>query len=106
MPFAHLHLVAGGNEVAEGGASCAVDRCGMLAVVSLRAQRQVVGRCEVPAIAALATLDEEAEVLAMVILVVGEIVEHHASEHFLHIAWILCQESGQCQQIAVVENRA
>ncbi len=67
--------------------ACSIYRCRVLAVVALCAQGKIVGggKSPLPGIAGSAGYNIETEVLAMVILVVGEIVENHPTIHLLHI---------------------
>lgn len=81
-----LFFCAYGNEVGEGRATCIVDRCCVLSVVSFRTMCQVVSRGEMPLPFIVGVLAyEKTEVLAVVIFVLCKIVENHAT---VHLPWI------------------
>ena len=87
--------------------SGAVDRRGMLAVITLCAEGQVIGGCKSPCPLPVGTMrDNEAEILAMVIFVVGQVIEYHAPIHLFNIFGILSEPAGEREQIAVVEQRS
>lgn len=94
----HFYFRAYSNKVTERGAGCAVDRCGMLTVITLDAERKIVCGSQSPLpFAIAATYHHKTEIFTMVILIIGQIVEHHTAEHLLDILTALCQESGESQ---------
>ena len=48
---------------------------------------------------------KETEVLAVVILVAGQLVEHHTPVHLLHLLCVLSKITGQGEKIAIIEDR-
>ena len=85
--------------------ACAVNRGGVFAIIALCVERQVIGGCKVPTPFPWAIFaHEKAKILAVVVFVVGQVVEYHSAKHFFDVFWILRQISGQSKQVAVIEN--
>ena len=70
----------------------------MLAIISGSAACEVIGGSQVPTI----VFAEEGKVLGVVVLVVGQYVEGHATKHLIHLRRVLCEESREVQQGLVV----
>ena len=104
--FGEADFCADGDEVVQGGVARAVDGGGVFAVVAFGAERQVIcgGKSPLPA-ASGRFPDVEAEILAVVVLVVGQVVEYHSAIHFLDIRLALGYEACQGEEVGVVENR-
>ena len=79
----------------------AIDGCCMFSIVSFGAEREVVGRCQPPMPGSGVGISDyiETEILAMIILVVGKIVEQHAAIHLLNIFTALCDVARECEKI-------
>ena len=103
--FSHLRLDAYGNEIFQCRAAGLIDRSGMLAVITFRTEREVVGWRKMPTpLAGAVFLDKVAEVLAMVVLIVGQVIENHSAVHFFHGLRILREIAGQCQKVAIIQH--
>lgn len=71
--------------------TCSIDRSGVFSVISFGAEREIIGWCESPMPGSRFVVPDyvKTEVLAMVVFVVGKVIEQHAAIHLLHVFAVL-----------------
>ena len=86
---------------------CAVDGCGMLSIISFCAECKVIcgGKSPTPFIAARVSDNVETEILAVVIFIVGKVIEKHPPVHLLHIHSVLGKKACKREKVGVIHKR-
>ena len=91
----HLNLGANGYKVFQGRMPRTIDGCSVFTVIAFSTKGEVVGRGKMPLPATITSSDQETEILAVIVFVVGQVIEHHATVHFLNVMGILRQVTRQ-----------
>ena len=91
--FGYSNALSDSEHVINGRLAVSVDRSGVFTVITFGYGGQLVGRCEMP----MAFAADEAEVLGVVVFVVGEHVEGHQSKHGFYLLGVLSQKTSEVQ---------
>lgn len=101
----HFILYTDSNHIFYRWMSRIVYRSSVFAIISLCAMSKVVCGSQMPLpFVFLVFVNYKAEILAMIVFVFGNIIEHHSTIHLFHILIILCEIARHCQKINIVKH--